>query len=151
MKERVDHGKFCVCVIFMAIATLVGYGHAHQVPLPKTAAEVPGNAAGNAMTTEYVQMVGRMAYVWGYPMVNSHNRRIAFSKAPEPVLVGGVLPFAPGGYNAMVTNYIAPNQTFICLPQSGRGVWSGFFRVGEGADGSSGAGFWRPLLGSCAV
>ena len=32
---------------------------AQQVPLPKTAAEVPGPAAGNTMTREYVQMVGR--------------------------------------------------------------------------------------------
>ena len=36
---------------------------AQQMPLPKTAAEVPGPAAGNAMTKEYVQMVGRMAYL----------------------------------------------------------------------------------------
>ena len=87
--------KTAVCVIVVAVATLIGYGYAQQVPLPKTAAEVPGPASGNTMTKAYVEMVGRMAYVWGYPMVNSHNRRVAFSKAPEPVLVGGVLPFAP--------------------------------------------------------
>jgi hypothetical protein len=29
------------------------------------------------MTKEYVQLVGRMAYVWGYPLVNAHNRRAA--------------------------------------------------------------------------
>jgi hypothetical protein len=52
---------------------------AQQVPLPKTAAEVPGPAAGNTMTKEYVQSVGRMAYVWGYTLVNSHNRRAAFA------------------------------------------------------------------------
>ena len=33
---------------------------AQQVPQPKTAAEVPGPAAGTAMTKEYVQTVGRM-------------------------------------------------------------------------------------------
>ena len=36
---------------------------AQQVPLPKTPADVPGPAAGTLMTKEYVQMVGRMAYV----------------------------------------------------------------------------------------
>ena len=36
---------------------------AQQFPMPTTAAEVPGPAAGNTMTKEYVQMVGRMAYL----------------------------------------------------------------------------------------
>jgi hypothetical protein len=36
-----------------------------QVPLPKEAADVPGPASGTAMIKEYVQMVGRMAYIWG--------------------------------------------------------------------------------------
>ena len=70
------------------------YAQAQQVPLPKTAAEVPGPASGTAMTREYVQMVGRMAYVWGWPMVNMGNRSIAFSKLPEPGLIGGILPAA---------------------------------------------------------
>ena len=51
-------------------------------------------------------MVGRMAYVWGWPLVNSHNRRAAFAEAPEPGLMGGVLPIAPVGQYAMLTNYI---------------------------------------------
>jgi len=118
--------KTAVCVIVVAVATLIGYGYAQQVPLPKTAAEVPGPASGNAMTKAYVEMVGRMAYVWGYPMVNSHNRRVAFSKAPEPVLVGGVLPFAPVGYNAMLTSYIAPDQTFIACPNQDVVYGAGF-------------------------
>ena len=99
---------------------------AQQVPLPTTPAEVPGPAPGTAMTREYVQMVGRIAYLWGYPMVNSHNRRVAFSKAPEPSLIGGVLPFAPVGYNAMLTNYIAPNQTFIACPNQDVVYGAGF-------------------------
>jgi hypothetical protein len=36
--------------------------HAQQVPLPTTAAQVPGPAPGTAMTKPYVQMVARMAY-----------------------------------------------------------------------------------------
>src|SRR4029078_4643108 len=83
---------------------------AQQVPIPTTAAEVPGPASGNTMTKAYVQMGGRMAYFWGWPLVNSPNRPGAFSGAPEPCLVGGVLPFAPVGYNSMLTNYISPDQ-----------------------------------------
>jgi hypothetical protein len=39
-----------------------------QVLIPTTAAEVPGPAPGTAMTKEYVQMVGRMAYLWGWDL-----------------------------------------------------------------------------------
>jgi len=87
-----------------------------QVPIPKSAAEVPGPVPGNTMTNAYVQLVGRMAYVWGYPMVNAHNRRAAFAEAPEPGLLGGVVPIAPIGYNQMLTNYISPDETFIVCP-----------------------------------
>ena len=69
------------------IAALMGAltfttAQAQQVPLPTTAAEVPGPAAGTAMTKEYVQMVGRMAYIWGWPLVNSHNRRASVRRHP---------------------------------------------------------------------
>src|SRR3972149_1206036 len=110
----------------MLAATLVGAlavttAEAQQVPLPKTAAEVPGPASGNAMTREYVQIVGRMAYVWGYAMVNSHNRRAWFAFVTSqngnvPGWNGGVLPMAPVGLNAMLTDYIKPEQTFVACP-----------------------------------
>src|SRR5438876_1070709 len=70
---------------------------AQQYPNPTTAAEVPGPAAGNTMTKEYVQMVGRMAYFCGWPLVANFNRSVAFTKVPEPGLVGGVVPIAYGG------------------------------------------------------
>jgi hypothetical protein len=85
---------------------------AQQVPIPTTAAQVPGPAPGTVMTKEYVQMVGRMAYMWGWPLANAANRAIAFSKAPEPGLLGGVVPVAYGR-NAMLTSYIAPDQSFV--------------------------------------
>ena len=89
---------------------------AQQVPIPTTAAQVPGPAAGNKMTKEYVQMLGRMAYIWGWPLVNAHNRREAFAKAPEIGLLGGVVPVAPIGQLTMLTGYINPAQTFIACP-----------------------------------
>ena len=57
-------------------------------------------------------MVGRMAYLWGWPLVANANRAVAFSKAPEPGLVGGVVPIAYGGI-AMLTDYITPNQHVV--------------------------------------
>ena len=86
--------------------------HAQQFPIPTTAAEVPGPAPGNTMTKEYVQMVGRMAYFWGWPLAANANRAIAFSKAPEPGLLGGVVPIAYGGI-AMLTDYLTPDQRVI--------------------------------------
>jgi hypothetical protein len=115
-----------ILAIALAGALALTNAHAQQVPIPTTAAEVPGPQPGTAMTKEYVQMVGRMAYLWGYPMVNAHNRRVAFSKAPEPCLVGGVLPFAPVGYNAMLTNYIAPSERFIVCPNQDVVYGAGF-------------------------
>ncbi|MCJ7433503.1 MAG: hypothetical protein MUO77_08455, partial [Anaerolineales bacterium] len=38
------------------------HAQAQHVQLPKTAADVPGPAAGTLMTKDYVQMVGQMAY-----------------------------------------------------------------------------------------
>jgi hypothetical protein len=103
---------------------------AQQVPIPKTAAEVPGPAAGTAMTRPYIQTVGRMAYVWGWPLVNAANRAVAFSKASEPGLLGGIVPVA---YNrlAMLTNYIAPEQRFIVCPNQDVVYGAGFFDLNE--------------------
>lgn len=97
-----------------------------QLPIPLTTSEVSGPAAGNTMTADYVQMVGRMAYIWGYAMVNAHNRRVAFAEAPEPGLLGGVVPIAPVGYNSMATDYIAPDERFIVCPNQDVVYGSGF-------------------------
>ena len=83
-----------------------------QVPLPQSAAQVPGPAAGNTMTQAYVQMVGQMAYFWGWSLVANANRAVAFSKVPEPGLVGGVVPIALGGI-AMLTDYVTAEQRVI--------------------------------------
>ena len=86
-----------------------------QTPLPTTAAEVPGPASGNTMTKEYVQMVGRMAYFWGWPLVANANRAAALSKAPEPGLMGGVVPIAYDGI-AMLTDYMTADQRVVACP-----------------------------------
>jgi hypothetical protein len=107
---------------------------AQQVPLPKTATEVPGPAAGTAMTDAYVKTVGRMAYVWGYAMVNSHNRRAAFAYVTSqngnvPGWNGGVLPMAPIGLNSMLIDYIKPDQTFVACPNQDVAYGAGFFAL----------------------
>jgi len=98
-----------------ASALVFTSAQAQQYPIPTTAVQVPGPAPGTAMSKEYVQMVGRMAYVWGWPLVNTANRLTAFSKVPEPGLIGGVLPAA---YNrvTMLTGYVSPDQRAVACP-----------------------------------
>src|SRR5215468_1988934 len=112
MKQGLKHLRFTACAIGLAVAMLAGSAQAQQFPIPTTAAEVPGPAAGNLMTKAYVQTVGRMAYLWGWPLIANANRGVAFSKVPEPGLVGGVVPIAYGGI-AMLTNYVTPDQRVI--------------------------------------
>ncbi|WP_223531003.1 DUF1254 domain-containing protein [Pseudomonas sp. GL-R-19] len=111
-----DHGKkqFTInaCVIGVALAMLAGISQAQQYPIPTTVAEVPGPTSGNTMTKDYVQMIGRMAYFWGWPLVANANRAVAFSKVPQPGLVGGVVPIAYGGI-AMLTDYVTADQRVI--------------------------------------
>jgi hypothetical protein len=83
------------------------------------------------MTKPYLQTVGRTAYVWGWALVNAANRAVAFSKAPEPGLLGGIVPVA---YNhlAMLTGYIAPDQHFIACPNQDVTYGAGFFDLDQG-------------------
>src|SRR5271165_6398585 len=110
-----------------------------QVPIPTTAAEVPGPVPGNKMTTAYVQFAGHMAYIWGYAMVNAHNRRAAFSEAPAPGLLGGVVPVAPVGYNAMLTQLHQAGREVHRLSQPRCRLWSRIHRPRQRADGGSSA------------
>jgi hypothetical protein len=119
-------------LMFVAtVALLASPGlQAQQVPIPTTAAQVPGPASGTTMTTAYVQSVGRVAYLWGWPLVNFINRSIAFSKAPEPGLLGGVLPIA-FNRNAMLTNYVSPDQTFVTCTNQDVVYGTGFMALNK--------------------
>jgi hypothetical protein len=128
LKTDLSYLKFAACTIGVAVAMLAGSAQAQQVPIPTTAAQVPGPASGTAMTKAYVQSVGRMAYLWGWPLVNMANRGAAFSKAPEPGLLGGVVPIA---YNrlAMLTGYISPEEHFIACPNQDVAYGAGFMTL----------------------
>ena len=73
-------------------------------------------AEGVIMHPEYVKTIGRMAYVWGWPIVNSHNRRAGITQAPEPGRLGGVVPVAPRGRLSLLNDYVKPNQSFVACP-----------------------------------
>lgn len=43
---------------------------AQQIQAPRIAVEVTPPATGVTMHPEYAKAIGRMAYIWGWPMVN---------------------------------------------------------------------------------
>jgi hypothetical protein len=102
---------------------------AQQVPPPRLAADVPGTPTGTVMTKEYVEAVGRLAYVWGWPLVNNLNRAEAFAKLPEPGRIGGVLPASPPGYVGMLTDYISADERFVTCPNQDTVYGAGFQRL----------------------
>src|SRR5471030_9656 len=79
---------------------------AQQVPAPRMASEVPGTPPGTVMTKEYVAAVGRIAYIWGWPLVNNLNRSLGTKDLPEPGRIGGVVPASPPNHISMLTDYI---------------------------------------------
>jgi hypothetical protein len=116
---------FTACVIGVGLAMLAGSTRAQQVPIPTSAAQVPEPSSGTAMTTAYVQTVGRMAYLWGWALVDNANRHAAFSKAPEPGLIGGVVPIAHNAV-AMLTGYISADQRIIACANQDVAYGAGF-------------------------
>lgn len=97
--------------------------------VPPSATSIKGTPPGTVMTKEYVATVGRLAYIWGWPLVNNTHRRAAFSKVPEPGRLGDVLPVAPVGQIGMLTDYIRPEQHFVTCPNQDTVYGAGFFAL----------------------
>jgi hypothetical protein len=117
--------------VLLATGVASRFARAQQVPAPKSAADVPGTPPGTIMPKDYVATVARSAYLWGWPLVNQLNRRATFAKAPEPGRLGGVLPVAPTGYIAMLTDYIAADERFVTCPNQDTVYGGGFMALDE--------------------
>lgn len=68
------------------------------------------------MTTDYLRTMGRFAYLWGWPLVNMHNRLTIMEKVPAPGLLGGIVPAGPPGALGMLHDYIAPEERVVACP-----------------------------------
>jgi hypothetical protein len=120
------HREKPVCVaVVIYLAILVGCNPqqaspptpATSTPPPATSsASVPGPVPGGRMTEDYVRRVGAMAYLWGWPMVNIHNRKITFEKLPGPGMICGIVPVAPSNQIAMLRDYIVPQERVVACP-----------------------------------
>ena len=113
-----------LAVLACAVPTL-----AQQVEAPKSAADIAGTPAGTVMPNAYVETVGRMAYVWGWPLVNNLNRAEAMKDLPEPGRIGGILPVSPPGQVSMLTDYIQEEERFATCPNQDTVYGAGYQRL----------------------
>src|SRR5215469_4414262 len=87
------------------------------LPSPGWAQAMPGApVAGSRLTAEYVKQVGRMAYLWAWPMMNIENRLLTFRPLKDHGLSGGVLPVGPVNEVTMLTDYIEPSERAVACP-----------------------------------
>jgi hypothetical protein len=100
---------------------------AQQAPAPPSFEELSQPSAEVTPQPEYVKSIARSAYLWGWPMVNMLNRRARITQAPEPGLLGGILPVGPQGQIGMLHDYIEPSQRFIACPNQDVVYGLGFF------------------------
>jgi hypothetical protein len=98
-------------------------------PSTKSAGEIAGTPPGTVMTKEYVQTVARLAYLWGWPLVNNLNRALALEKLPEPGRLGGIVPVSPPGYVSMLTDYIKAEERFVTCPNQDTVYGAGYQRL----------------------
>src|SRR5262245_44020549 len=78
--------------------------------------EIPQPVPGTRMNAAYVGMIGRFAFLWAWPLVNMHNRRLAMLKVPQPGLMGGIVPVAPPNSLFRLRVYIEPQERLVACP-----------------------------------
>lgn len=83
---------------------------------PDAPAELASPVPGSRFTDEYLRAVGRVAYLWGWPLVNMHNRLSIMEQVPAPGLLGGVVPVGPPGALGMLHDYITPDEKLVACP-----------------------------------
>src|SRR5690242_19910932 len=66
-----------------------------KATVANTAAIPAGIVPNTVMTEDYVKSMSKVIYLWGWPLVNVHNRVTLLSEVKEPIYVGGVIPTAP--------------------------------------------------------
>ncbi|MEU6199769.1 DUF1214 domain-containing protein [Streptomyces sp. NPDC047061] len=83
---------------------------------PGTLGALAVPVSGSRMTGEYLRAMGRVAYLWGWPLVNMHNRLGVMEQVPVPGLLGGVVPAGPPGTLGMLHDYILAQERIVACP-----------------------------------
>jgi hypothetical protein len=121
--------KLPITQFLLAALVVTTPAFAQQVEPPKSAVEIPRTPANTVMTKDYVETVGRMAYVWGWPLVNNYNRAERVKDLPEPGHLAGVLPVSPPGHVSMLTDYIDEKERFVTCPNQDTVYGAGYQRL----------------------
>ena len=117
-------------LFLLAIAATALPAQAQTPVVPPITRDAPkGPVAGTLLTPDYVKNLATMAYVWGWPLVNMHNRLLVFSKVPESGLGDGVLPVAPLNRLTMLTDYIKPEERAVATPNQDTVYGFGIFAL----------------------
>jgi hypothetical protein len=101
----------------------------NTTPAAPAPAQIAGTPTGTVMTPEYVATVGRIAYVWGWPLVNNLNRSIGMTSVPAPGRLGGIAPVSPAGHVSMLTDYIDAGERLVTCPNQDTVYGAGFQHV----------------------
>jgi len=72
--------------------------------------------AGQRVAADYAAQVARTAYLWGWPLVNIHNRRVFMEQLPGPGLLAGIVPAGPPNRIGMLHDYIRPEERVVACP-----------------------------------
>lgn len=121
-----------VCTVSLCGLLFASSLVAQQVPLPQSPADLAQPSADIVMPIEYAKTVAASAYVWGWPLANQHNRRGKITQAPQPSLMNGTIPVAPGGRLAMLHDYIKPEQRFVACPNQDVVYGLGYMFLNQG-------------------
>ncbi|MFM0167676.1 DUF1254 domain-containing protein [Paraburkholderia sediminicola] len=118
-----------VIVTVAAATSFIIAAQAKAVPPATSAAQIIGTPPGTVTTKEYVATVGRLAYLWGWPLVNNFNRSLAVKDLPEPGRIGGVIPGSPHNQVSMLTDYIDSAENFVTCPNQDTVYGAGFMEL----------------------
>jgi hypothetical protein len=77
---------------------------------------IPGPVPNTIMTPEYAKSLANSIYLWAWPMMNMHYRKLMYLQVPKPMLTGGILPLGSVNHIAMLTDYIAPSERDVACP-----------------------------------
>jgi hypothetical protein len=74
------------------------------------------SGSSQKVAVSYASEVARAAYVWGWPLVNMHNRLSIMEQVPEPGLLKGIVPAGPPNHIGMLHDYIRPEERVVACP-----------------------------------
>jgi len=130
--DLVVHSTLIAAASLLLAAPPMALAQTAKPPAAVSKTVPPGPVAGTSMPDSYIRNLAKMAYVWGWPLVNLHNRHLVFSKVPENGLGDGVLPVAPLNSLTMLTDYIKPEERAVATPNQDVVYGFGIFSLDKG-------------------